>query len=91
MAKHVINDENTWSHIINKELICLGYKMILQINEEKTNNPVETWAKDTEFTEAEMTSNLFWKGLETMRNLDPIRTQNCRCSGPTVKKLDPRE
>ena len=28
--------------------------MILQINEEKTNNPVETWAKDTEFTEAEM-------------------------------------
>lgn len=48
MAKHMINKENMCSRIINKELICLGYKMILQINKEKTNNLVETRAKATE-------------------------------------------
>lgn len=75
MAKHVVNDENTCSHIINKELICLGYKMILQINEEKTNNPVETWAKDTEFTEAEM--QIFNKHMK-------------RCSGSLVREMQMR-
>lgn len=54
MAKPMINEENICSYAINKELICLGGEMILQINKEKANNPVETWAKAIEFTEAEM-------------------------------------
>ena len=73
MAKQVINDENTCSHIINKELICGPFHSYLSKTE--TNSPVETWAKDTEFTEAEM--QIFNKHMK-------------RCSGSLVREMQMR-
>ena len=75
MEKHKINKENICRHIIHKEFLFLIYKTILQINKKKTNNPVVTGAKATEFTEAEMQmANKHMK----------------RCSGSLVREMQMR-